>query len=115
MTAAVHAAGGPVAAHVTTGAVGRPVPAGSTRASTAPDSESDSAHGPGVVAWTPTLCAVLTVPRTAPGAARRRAAAYRERLRDLLPAAHRLGVTVLAGPRPPAPSSARSCCWPSTG
>jgi imidazolonepropionase-like amidohydrolase len=49
------------------------------------------------VAWTPTLCAVLAVPGTAPEAARRRVAAYRERLGELLPAARRLGVTVLAG------------------
>ena len=38
-----------------------------------------------------------TVPGTAPEAVRRRVAGYRERLRELLPLAHRLGVPVLAG------------------
>jgi imidazolonepropionase-like amidohydrolase len=99
MTAAVHAAGGRVAAHVTTGAVGRLVRAGidSVEHGTAIGESDLRLMAQAGVAWTPTLCAVLAVPGTAPGAARRRAAAYRERLRDLLPAAHRLGVTVLAG------------------
>jgi imidazolonepropionase-like amidohydrolase len=48
-------------------------------------------------AWTPTLCAVLAVPGTASDAARRRVAEYRERLGELLPLAHRLGVPVLTG------------------
>jgi hypothetical protein len=53
-------------------------------------------------AWTPTLCAVLGVPGTAPQAARQRAAEHRRRLPELLPLAHRLGVPILAG--------AASCC-----
>ena len=48
-------------------------------------------------AWTPTLCAVLAVPGTASEAARRRVAEYRERLGELLPLAHRLGVPILTG------------------
>ena len=48
-------------------------------------------------AWTPTLCAVLGVPDTASEAARQRVAGYRDRLRELLPLAQRLGVPVLAG------------------
>src|SRR5262249_41245514 len=48
-------------------------------------------------AWTPTLCAVLGLPETASEAARQRVADYRERLRELLPLAHRLGVPILAG------------------
>jgi imidazolonepropionase-like amidohydrolase len=44
-------------------------------------------------AWTPTLCAVLAVPGTAPEKTQRRVAEYRERLGELLP----LGVPVLAG------------------
>jgi len=42
--------------------------------------------------------AVLAVPGTAPEAVRRRAASYRERLGELLPLAHRLGVPVLGRP-----------------
>ena len=48
-------------------------------------------------AWTPTLCAVLAVPGNASEKTQRRAAGYRERLSELLPLAHRLGVPVLAG------------------
>ena len=48
-------------------------------------------------AWTPTLCAVLAVPDNASEGARQRAADHRQRLRELLPLAQRLGVPVLAG------------------
>jgi imidazolonepropionase-like amidohydrolase len=48
-------------------------------------------------AWTPTLCATLRVPDTAAPVALQRAADYRQRLRELLPLAQRLGVPVLAG------------------
>ena len=69
MITAVHAAGGRVAAHVTTDFVFDLVRAG-----------ADSIeHG------------------TATEAARRRAAEYRRRLHELLPLAHRLGVPILAG------------------
>jgi imidazolonepropionase-like amidohydrolase len=48
-------------------------------------------------AWTPTLCAVLGLPDTASEVARRRVTEYRQRLRELLPLAQRLGVPILAG------------------
>jgi len=99
MTAAVHAAGGRVAAHVTTDAVTPLVRAGidSVEHGTAVDESVLRLMAQAGVAWTPTLCAVLAVPGTAPEPARRRVAEYRERLGELLPAARRLGVTVLAG------------------
>jgi len=50
------------------------------------------------IAWTPTLRAVTaTLPDDAPDERRRRVAAGIENLRELVPAAARLGVTVLAG------------------
>ena len=49
------------------------------------------------VAWTPTLCAVLAVPGTAPGPPGGGSPNTAERLGELLPLAHRLGVPVLAG------------------
>ncbi len=67
--------------------------------STAPRSTSRSLRlmAQAGTAWTPTLCAVLAVPgqraRSRPAAGRR----YRERLHELLPLAHRLGVPILAG------------------
>ncbi len=99
MIAAVHAAGGRVAAHVTTDAVSQLIRAGadSVEHGTAIDEPALRLMAQAGTAWTPTLCAVLTVPGTAPEAVRRRAAGYRERLRELLPLAHRLGVPVLAG------------------
>src|SRR5262249_8663705 len=48
-------------------------------------------------AWTPTLCAGLGLPDTAPEAARQRCAEYRQRLHERLPLAHRLGMPILAG------------------
>jgi imidazolonepropionase-like amidohydrolase len=48
-------------------------------------------------AWTPTLCAVLAVPDGAPEAHRDLVAARRERLAELLPLAHSIGIAVLAG------------------
>ncbi len=99
MIAAVHAAGGRVAAHVTTDAVSQLIRAGadSVEHGTAIDEPALRLMAQAGTAWTPTLCAVLTVPGTAPEAVRRRVAGYRERLRELLPLAHRLGVPVLAG------------------
>jgi imidazolonepropionase-like amidohydrolase len=99
MVAAVHAAGGRVAAHVATDFISELVRAG----------VDSIEHGPAVdeptlrlmaqagIAWTPTLCAMLTVPDTAPETARQRVAGYQERLAGLLPLAHRLGVPILAG------------------
>jgi imidazolonepropionase-like amidohydrolase len=99
MVAAVHAAGGRVAAHVTTDLVSPLVRAGidSIEHGTAMDEQALQLMAQTGAAWTPTLCAVLGVPDTAPEAAQERAADYRRRLRELLPFAHRLGVPILTG------------------
>jgi imidazolonepropionase-like amidohydrolase len=99
MVAAVHAAGGRVAAHVTTDLVSPLVRAGidSVEHGTAMDEEALRLMAQTGAAWTPTLCAALSLPGTAPEAARRRAADHRRRLRELLPLAHRLGVPILTG------------------
>jgi imidazolonepropionase-like amidohydrolase len=99
MITAVHAAGGRVAAHVTTGFVSDLVRAGadSIEHGTAIDESALRLMARTGAAWTPTLCAVLGLPGTASEAARRRAAEYRRRLHELLPLAHRLGVPILAG------------------
>jgi imidazolonepropionase-like amidohydrolase len=99
MVAAVHAAGGRVAAHVTTDLVSQLVRAGvdSIEHGTAIDGAALHLMAQTGAAWTPTLCAVLNVPDTASEAARQRVADYRQRLPELLPLARRLGVPVLAG------------------
>ena len=99
MTAAVHAAGGRVAAHVTTAAVADLVRAGvdSVEHGNSVDETVLEMMAQAGAAWTPTLCAVLAVPATASDAARQRVAAHRERLRELIPAARRLGVPILTG------------------
>jgi imidazolonepropionase-like amidohydrolase len=99
MIIAVHAAGGRVAAHVTTDFVFDLVRAGadSIEHGTAIDESALRLMARTGAAWTPTLCAVLGLPGTATEAARRRAAEYRRRLHELLPLAHRLGVPILAG------------------
>jgi imidazolonepropionase-like amidohydrolase len=99
MVTAVHAAGGRVAAHVTTDSVSQLVRAGvdSIEHGTAIDESALRLMAQTGAAWTPTLCAVLGVPGTAPEAARRRAADYQQRLHELLPLADRLGVPILAG------------------
>ena len=99
MTAAVHTANGRVAAHVTTDAVADLVRARWTpfEHGTALDESVLRLMAQVGTAWTPTLCAVLAVPGTASEAARRRVAEYRERLGELLPLAHRLGVPILTG------------------
>jgi len=99
MVTAVHAAGGRVAAHVTTDQVAPLVRMGvdSIEHGTAMDEQALRLMAQTGAAWTPTLCAVLGVPATAPEAAQRRAVDYRRRLRELLPLAHRLGVPILTG------------------
>ncbi|HXW44370.1 MAG TPA: amidohydrolase family protein [Streptosporangiaceae bacterium] len=99
MVAAVHAAGGRVAAHATTDAVADLVRAGvdSVEHGVAIDEPALRLMAQTGAAWTPTLCAVLRLPDDAPDAVRRRNAEHRERLRELLPLARRLGVPVLAG------------------
>lgn len=99
MVAAVHAAGGRVAAHVTTDAVSELVRAGvdSIEHGTAIDEAALRLMAQTGAAWTPTLCAVLGLPDTASEGARRRVAEHRRRLPELLPLAQRLGVPILAG------------------
>jgi imidazolonepropionase-like amidohydrolase len=99
MAAAVHAVGGRVAAHVTTDGVSELVRAGvdSIEHGTAIDESALRLMAQTGAAWTPTLCAVLGLPDTAPEAARQRVAVYRQRLPELLPLAQRLGVPILAG------------------
>jgi imidazolonepropionase-like amidohydrolase len=99
MVTAVHAAGGRVAAHVQTDLVSALVRAGvdSIEHGNAMDEAALRLMAQTGAAWTPTLCAVLGVPDTAPEAARRRAADYQLRLHELLPLAHRLGVPILTG------------------
>ncbi len=99
MVSAVHAAGGRVAAHTTTSLIGPLLDAGvdSVEHGTAMDGDALHRMARTGAAWTPTLCAVLGVPRSAPPEAHRRAADHRQRLRELLPLAHRLGVPVLTG------------------
>jgi imidazolonepropionase-like amidohydrolase len=99
MVAAVHAAGGRVAAHVHTDAVSDLVRAGvdSIEHGTAIDESALRLMARTGAAWTPTLCAVLGLPGSASDAARRRVAEYRQRLAELLPLAQRLGVPILAG------------------
>jgi imidazolonepropionase-like amidohydrolase len=99
MIAAVHAAGGRVAAHVTTDVVVDLVRAGvdSVEHGTAIDESVLRLMARTGAAWTPTLCAVLGLPDTASEATQRRVAEYRQRLPALLALAHRLGVPILAG------------------
>jgi imidazolonepropionase-like amidohydrolase len=99
MVAAVHAAGGRVAAHVTTDRVAELVRAGvdSIEHGTAIDESALRLMAQTGAAWTPTLCAVLGLPDNASESARRRVAEYRLQLPELLPLAQRLGVPILAG------------------
>jgi imidazolonepropionase-like amidohydrolase len=99
MVAAVHSAGGRVAAHVTTDVVSDLVRAGvdSVEHGTAIDESVLRLMARTGAAWTPTLCAVLGLPDTASEATQRRVAEYRQRLPELLPLAYRLGVPILAG------------------
>jgi len=99
MVAAVHAAGGRVAAHVNTEAVAELARAGvdSIEHGVAIEEETLRLMARAGTAWTPTLCAVFKIPDTAPEPVVQRAAEYRRRLRELLPLAERLGVPVLAG------------------
>jgi imidazolonepropionase-like amidohydrolase len=99
MVAAVHAAGGRVAAHVNTDAVAELVQAGvdSVEHGRALDEHALRLMAQTGAAWTPTLCAVLKIPDSAPEPAKQRVAEYGHLLREMLPLAHRIGVPILAG------------------
>jgi imidazolonepropionase-like amidohydrolase len=99
MVSAVHDAGGRVAAHVTTDLVTPLVRAGvdSVEHGIAIDEPALRVMAQAGTAWTPTLCAVLSIPDDAPEPARQWHADLRQRLSELLPLARRLGVPVLAG------------------
>ena len=99
MVTAVHAAGGRVAAHVATDIVSELVRAGvdSIEHGTAIDEAALRLMAQTGAAWTPTLCAVLSLPDTASEAATQRVADQRQRLHELLPLAQLLGVPILAG------------------
>jgi imidazolonepropionase-like amidohydrolase len=96
---AVHAAGGRIAAHTTTELISPLVGAGvdSIEHGTAMDDGALRLMARTGAAWTPTLCAVLGVAGNPSPEAQRRAADYRQRLRELLPLACRLGVPILTG------------------
>jgi len=96
---ATHDAGARVAAHVTTELVADLVRAGidSVEHGTALDKDGVEQMAQRGTAWTPTLCAVLSAGPDAPEERRRRAAERRERMRELLPLAVKLGVPVLTG------------------
>jgi imidazolonepropionase-like amidohydrolase len=101
LTAAVHEAGARVAVHTLLPDAGRFVVAGvdSIEHGVGLDEAALDEMAARGVAWTPTLCAVTSAvdDAAAPPAARDRARAARDRLRELLPRAVSLGVPVLAG------------------
>ncbi|MBJ7609185.1 MAG: amidohydrolase family protein [Candidatus Dormibacteraeota bacterium] len=99
LVSAVHAAGGRIAAHVTTPVVTDLVRIGidSVEHGPALDEETITAMAVMGTAWTPTLCALLSSSPDAPVERRRLVAERRERLSQLLPIAVRQGVPVLTG------------------
>jgi len=99
MVAAVHAAGGRVAAHTTLGEVAELVRAGvdSIEHGTRIDEAALRLMAQTGAAWTPTLCTFLRLPANIPPDARQRAVEAQQRLREMLPLAHRLGIPILAG------------------
>ena len=94
-----HRSGGRVAAHVTTTLVADLVRLGidSVEHGTGLDEETIAEMARRGTAWTPTMGAVLSSPPDAPQERRRLTAERRERFRQLLPLAVRLGVPVLTG------------------
>jgi imidazolonepropionase-like amidohydrolase len=99
LVTAVHAAGGRVAAHCVTTLVAALVDIGvdSIEHGVAMDADALAAMATTGAAWTPTLNPMVALPDDAPIHARQSVDAYRERLRELLPLAVRLGVPILAG------------------
>ena len=99
LVTATHDAGGRVAAHVTTELVADLVRLGidSVEHGTALDDETIVEMARRGTAWTPTLCATLSIAEGAPEERQRLVAERRERFQELLPTAVRLGVPVLTG------------------
>jgi imidazolonepropionase-like amidohydrolase len=96
LVTAVHAAGARVAVHSTIGSVAELVLAGvdSIEHGTSINETDLQLMAQTGTAWTPTLCAIVGRPDAELSPER---AAYRDRLRTLLPAAIKHGVPVLAG------------------
>jgi imidazolonepropionase-like amidohydrolase len=107
---ATQAAGGRVAAHVTTPLVADLVRLGidSVEHGTALDEETVAEMSRRGTGWTPTLCATLSIAPDAPEERHRVVAERRERFHDLLPMAVRLGIPLLTGSTSSARSPARS-------
>jgi imidazolonepropionase-like amidohydrolase len=99
LVAATHGVGARVAAHVTTELVTDLVALGidSVEHGTALDEVTIADMARRGTAWTPTLCATLSIAENAPEDRHRLVAERRERFRDLLPTAVRQGVPVLTG------------------
>jgi imidazolonepropionase-like amidohydrolase len=99
LVTATHGAGARVAAHVTTELVADLVRLGidSVEHGTALDEDTISEMARRGTAWTPTLCATLSIAEDAPEERRQLVAERREHYRELLPMAIRLGVPVLTG------------------
>jgi imidazolonepropionase-like amidohydrolase len=99
LVAATHRAGGRVAAHVTTVLVGDLVRIGidSVEHGTALDTAVLAEMASRGTAWTPTLGAHLMLPENASAERQRQVGDRRERFRELLPVAARLGVRMMTG------------------
>lgn len=99
LVSATHDAGGRVAAHVTTELVADLVRLGidSIEHGTSLEEQTITEMSRRGTAWTPTLCATLSIAEDAPEERQRLVAERRERFRELLPTAVRLGVPVLTG------------------
>lgn len=99
LVTATHAVGARVAAHVTTDLVGELVRIGVDSIEHGTEVTEEVVdemvrHGS---AWTPTLCATLSLPDDPPEARSLLVAERRERFRELLPRAVRAGIPVLTG------------------
>ena len=116
MVTAVHAAGGLVAAHVTTDSVSQLVRAGvdSIEHGTAIDESALRLMAQTGAAWTPTLCAVLGVPGTAPEAVGGGAPTTSSGFTSCSRSRTASACPYLPGQTPPGPSPERSHCWPNT-
>jgi len=96
---ATHGAGARIAAHVTTDLIAELVKLGidSVEHGTALEQGTLDDMAIRGTAWTPTLCATLSLPNDPPEERRLLVAERRERFRELLPTAVRKGIPVLTG------------------